>query len=207
VAPFAGIAEGGIVVQVIDTQIAAGGSGFIDVTISGNGDLLESASLRLQIFPVNAVSSSLQFRDPQLVSFYSNADYLFADSSFNQLFSIDPRVVGHTILQNDTFMANDSTGNVSNIILTTSKLFARVDLQHIVPQGTDLTTVHGELFQVQVVLEGTSFRDDQSMALNNVSTGPGIVTISAVPEPSSAFLVLTLAVGTIFRRRFRNTAH
>jgi hypothetical protein len=192
-------------VQILNTQITAGGSGFLDVMLTGDGDLVESASLQLQITPVNAVSSSLQFLNPQLVSFEADSNYLFSGNSFNQQFSIDPRVVSQTTLQNDTYATNDSTANLTNTSVTSvSKLLARVDLRHIVPQGTDPATVLNDLFQVNVVLGGTSFLDANAATVNFVAGGPGLVSITAVPEPNSAILLFIACVCSSQLRRKRS---
>ena len=178
-------------VQVLNTQLAVGGSGFLDVLITGEGDLVESASLQLQIAPVNAVSSSLQFLNPQVINFDADPNYLFSGNSFNQLFSIDPRVVSQTTSENDTYATNDSTSDLANISVTgLAKLLARVDLKHVIPQGTNPGSVVNDLFQVSVVLNQTSFLNSAAAPVNFAASGPGTVTFAAVPEPSSATLLL-----------------
>jgi hypothetical protein len=199
-------AEATLNVRVLDTTVPVGSSGTIDVEISGTSDLVASFSLELRISPIGAVGSSLQFTNPQTVSYRNDTRYVFVGDSGNLIGNVDPRLVSNTTLQNDTFVDNDSTNSLANVMVTTPRLLARLNLSSVLPFGTDPSTVLGDKFLVSVVQTPNTTEFLNSVGANVpfiAFGGTASLGATAVPEPSSVGLVVVGLAAAAYQRRRR----
>lgn len=209
-------AVGDIIVEIQDTSIAAGGTGFIDVLISSTGtDNLFLTSYHFEITG-SIANGDLQFRPD---AFQTNVQqsvvapipYVFAgDTDAGNFFATRQDPVLTQII------GSDSTSSGTGISLTsTQALLARLQVEHIT--GTPLAAV-GDTFTVTLINndngtpvdftdDSTQFLDDNfdNLTIDALSySGSGTITITsaAVPEPST-FAVLGFATITIVSRRWR----
>jgi hypothetical protein len=186
----------GIIVDIQDATISAGGTGFVDVLISSTGtDDLASFTYEFEI-SAPTVNGALRFSAIQNSSetTATSPDYVFLNDS--QAFIAarqDPdeqRLVG----------GDGATANVS--ITGTQLLLARLELEHIT--ATPLAAV-GDTFTVSLVPGlNTDFLDENFISLTQEPFSSGTITITsaAVPEPASATVLLAgSAVGLWWKRR------
>jgi hypothetical protein len=201
VATISSSASAGIIVNIQDATIAAGGTGFVDVLISSTGsDDLAYFGFEFQI-SAPTLNGALRFSAVQSGSETTaqspDYDYVFLGDSIN--FSAvrqDPdeqRLVG----------GDAASANVS--ITATQLLMARLELEHVT--GTPLAAV-GETFTVSLLPgPNTEFLDENFDPVNLFSSSSGTITITsaaAVPEPGSASVLLASSVvGLWWKRRQR----
>jgi hypothetical protein len=173
--------------------VQAGGTTFVNFTITSSGDQLGAFNLELRIAPISAVSQ-LQFSSPvdtqPLV--YNQSHYVFAGTSGD---APGPfwRSLDSFATANDTIIGGDFTTASSGGVTITPSNNLLATVQVAAPLGAS----PGETFSISVIPDQTSFVD----ALGNViayDSTPAIVTVMtspaiSVPEPSS--LVLAGACG------------
>lgn len=192
----------GLIITVGDLSLPQGGTGFVNVTIrsdEASGDSLNLASFQFAIDTLGA--TQLEFVDPQPDSQLVDAAYVFAGDSFDDAFFLPVGTVSTDVVPNDTFTGGDSTLSGSDVIVTTDRLLARLQ----VTSATTLPPGAGDKFTIRLITgPSTSFESTGgSVAFSGVD---GTVTISpaSVPEPSSFCLLLgAAAIGVCkMRRRF-----
>jgi hypothetical protein len=188
-------ASAGFVVNLSDVNVGPGGTGTMDITVtSTTAYTLSSFGLELQIAPIGAPTSALQFNPStaQPTAPFGNGNYVFSGNSLDQDFSIpfwsvptsNPML---TAIGGDT---DDSGSGYVSIGASTTMFLAAV--QFTAPAGATL----GDQFQISLVNDPdlTFFYDLNGNPLaGGYSMTGGVVTVasSMVPEPSS--LVITLS--------------
>ena len=185
------IAEAAIVVQITDATIDSGGTGSVDVVVTGSNDPLSIFDFQFVITPIGSVGSAMRFIDPQPDTQLSDPDYsmsyVFAGISDNvKNGSPMGSVSGGT-----TFNGSDETADRSNVIVSSDRLLARLGLESVVPEGGDAM---GDQFEI--TLTAANFLNSNGNSVT-FSTSPGFVTV--VPEPGS-FAVLAVALGLLLCR-------
>lgn len=196
---------GDIIVSYQGGSIAAGGTGFIDVMVSSNAssgspDLLDAFSAHFLITPVGgAVSNGLQFVNLQSDSQLGLGNYVFAGNS------LTPPPIGSVSTAtntNDTFNGGDATLNAIPVALNnmlSPLLLFRLDLSATLANPGDQFTI---ALQPGGGTEFLSDALDSNSDLTFAASSFTPFTITAVPEPSSAGLMLIgSAIGFWMRRR------
>ena len=185
------IAEAAVVVQIADATIDSGGTGLVDVIITGSNAPLSSFDFQFEITPIGSVGSTMRFVDPQPDPQLSDPDYsmsyVFAGISDNVKNGIP---VG-SVTGGTTFNGSDGTADLSNVIVSSDRLLARLELESVVPGGGDAM---GDQFEI--TLTAANFLNSNGNSVT-FSTSPGFVTV--VPEPGS-FAVLAVALGLLLCR-------
>ena len=192
---------GTLSVDILDTNIAVGNTGFVDVMISGDpADIVQSHQIELSITPVGGATSSLQFRDPQTSDFRALANFLYSGDS-----TTGPGISGQ-VLGNSNYFDFDAGLTTGVAPGTGGRLLARVNLQHAFAGSPSLAI--GNQFTVNAVfggLNGTEFFDDTfaNFGVTSADVSAGTVTVtSAIPEPGSMML-FGLGATAVFVRRIR----
>jgi hypothetical protein len=207
-------ASAGLTIDLGDVNLAPGGTGTMNITISSSSLVtLSSFGLELAITPIGTPTSVLQFgASASQPNPYLSTNYVFYGQSFNQQFAtpfwsvpgMNPML---TAIGGDTQYSMGNFGYVS--IGTTPELLATVQFNS--PAGASL----GDQFQISLVNDPnfTYFDDLNGNPLNGgaYSMSGGVVTIapSAVPEPSSVVITLTGLGGLLgvrYARRIRKTS-
>ncbi len=206
---YSPVAEGAIIVTFgtsAPDPMIAGSSGTVDVFVASTGtDTLDFFQVAVNLTPTMGSPLSGLVFDTQLDSQLSDANYVFAGVSFDQ---ISGQPVGLSGTSN-SYIGADATDDGSNAPLaglpapisltTTAKLLYRLNL-NAVTAGT---------YEVSLDIANTGFLDDlaNSIPFSSPINGPLVVMngAAAVPEPAStAFLIVSLA-GVALRRRFRGS--
>ena len=187
------LALGGLVISVDSTTLAEGGSKSLDVWIESDtvgGDPLSSAFF---VFEISSGLRRLEFVDPQPDAQLGLGNYVFAGDSFDADNALAVGVVSTNIVPNDTFTGGDNTSSGTDVLITTPRLLARLQLTAL----TALAPQAGDTFTISLNTAGSSF--DNTGGLSVFLAQPGVVTIVApsgtIPEPSSWVLALTSAIG------------
>jgi hypothetical protein len=182
VALIATTAHAGLIVDVLDTNLTAGGTGTMNVMIRSEfgTEVLSSYGIVLQITKLSGASGDqLQFVNPQSNSQGGSSNYvLFGDS-----LGISSTVVPVN-WPNDNYFGTDTTISNGVGVPTTELLLARLEF------NTSLTA-NGDRFLVSLDSINSSYTDEafkNTFSFSGLSHN-GIATIGVVPEPSS----LTLA--------------
>ena len=195
-------AQGGIIVNVGSLTLAPGGTGFVNVSITGDGgptDLFNLFQLELNIAPLGN-PRRLEFIDPQSTAYVSDADYIFLANSGGPF--IDPPPPPNPII---TLLVGDFAADGSDVLVGTTSLLARL----AVTTNTALPSMEGDEFVISIVSGANTYFD--STTANNISFtfNSGTVTITSpppvttVPEPNTA-LIFCLGCATLVfsRKRF-----
>ena len=206
----AGPARAGLVVSIQSTNVAAGGTGSVEVDITNNGNAsvaINDYAIQLVIAPTNGTLTQLAFSAPTpgQLGYLSDPNYVFLNDS---IAALPPPFVGlptQTLYNNDTFTATDSTvsGNTVSIGVSQSYLLAILPITTL----TQLDPQSGDSFSVSLNPSsgtgsssgGASTYFDVLDSNNNetsyvpFTSTPGTVTIlpSAVPEPGTLVSGLT----------------
>jgi hypothetical protein len=202
VAMISSPASAGIIVDIQDATIAAGGTGFVDVLISSTGsDDLASFGFEFQI-SAPTVNGALRFSAVQSDSETTaqsplDYDYVFLGDSIN-FSAVRPDPDEQRLVGGDAASANVS-------ITGTQLLMARLEIEHVT--GTPLAAV-GEMFTVSLLPgPSTEFFDQDWNSVNLFSSSSGTIIITsaaAVPEPGAASVLLASSVvGLWWKRRQR----
>lgn len=182
------------IVTVGNLSLAQGATGYVDVTIRSDaalGDPLNLASFQFAIDTLGV--TRLEFVDPQPDPQLADAAYVFAGDSFDAAFSVPVGTVSTTIVPNDTFTGGDSTLSGSDVVVTTDRLMARLQ----VTAATALSPGMGDTFSIHLV-PGLITSFESTGGVINYTSIDGTVTIvaSPVPEPS-AIVLLLMGVSTV----------
>jgi hypothetical protein len=178
-----------LMVTVGNLDLAPGETGSIDVTIAGDGDLLQTCGFEFRIQTAGA--TRLEFVDPQPYGYLEDADYVFVSDTFAWKY---PPVgaVSETTVPGDTFIGGDMTLSIPDVIVTDSKLMARLQ----VTSDTTLPPEAGDSFTISLEPSSSSYFSGSGVPniLYTATTG----TVNIVPEPGTmALLVITSAFMTL----------
>ena len=208
-------ANAGIIVNVQDATITAGGYGVVDVLISSNSnDALTLFGYKFEITGSN-LNGDLTFRpdwdflDPLNTTNQSNSEQAAADYVLG--IDTDPGIFTASLLSPTRMIGGDGTASgLDTTPLIGNYVLARLELQHLTPNAA---LAVGSTFQVSLVDDPdfTFFYDNAGLTalpdpipFSYASTA-GTITITsaaAVPEPAT-FLFLTAVGGSwlLVRRR------
>ncbi|MDA9777938.1 PEP-CTERM sorting domain-containing protein [Rubripirellula sp.] len=193
-------AKAGIIVEVGDASISAGGSGYVDVTAKSDSGSISISAYAVVIGVSSAtLNGSISFDDPQ-TDISSDSNFLFSGVASGDYLTY--------------VYVDNGSGNVSYLdytntpvtLNTTSKLIARVSFTHIA-----INTSEGDTFTLTVDTTNSSFSDDSdpfNPVVHLIGTPRnGQITVTAsVPEPSSFIVLLTLGTAIGLRRGRRQTS-
>lgn len=192
-----GAAHAGMVIDVLDTTLAPGGSNFVDVMIrfdNTGSNVLSSYGLSLQITQVGSTTGHLQFLDPQANSQASLPSYLLSGDSLGVTSSLS--TVNWT---NDNYFGTDTANSSGVAVPTTESLLVRLDL--------NTTSTHGgDQFLISLVSADSSYTDadlTSAFAFSSASHD-GLITISTVPEPATITLIALGGAGFFMLKRHRS---
>lgn len=188
----------GVIVDIRNATVSAGGNGFVDVLISSTGtDDLVNFQVELQL-SAPTVNGALQFTAVQSDSETTaqsplDYDYVFLGDSIN-FFAVRQDPDEQRLFAGDSASANRQISN-------TQLLLARLELEHF---GLSPLAV-GETFSVSLLPAGTYFEDELgALTLDSFNSGTITITPAAVPEPTSVTVLLAgSAVGLWWKRRKR----
>lgn len=207
-------ARADVIVTVEDVDIPAGGTGTIDLSIAGTGDLVQSFGFELLITPDGGTTSALKFLGED--AYLTDSDYLLFGNSFAEFF---PPV--ELFSTDDTFIGGDFTFDSTDVSVTTEKLMARLIVEHDPSPANPGDTV-GDSFTISLIpgsgdstdfwggssdtgfLDSTAFFDIIPAGTVAFSSTPGTVTITAaelaIPEPSTLYLATVFLLLATARR-------
>jgi hypothetical protein len=218
---FAGLSsclKADLVVNVQDASIPAGGRGFVDVFVQSNAaDTFSLFNYKFEITPVTITGGGiLEFQASstsndvfkQLATEQALPNYVFNGSAIpDNFFAIRQ----DAITRRDQLVGGDvRVGGNFTYNTTGTYVLARLELQHITPNpafssGTYRVSLIQDpnlsYFQNLDIDDNDPAQPD--IAANSYSTGnSGLVTIVAVPEPSSVCLLLASS-SVVFGRFLR----
>ena len=164
-------------------SIAAGGTGSVNVMISGAGESLNVTGFQFLITPNSPTTTQLAFVNPQADSELSNPNYVFAGHSADFNLPLPVGNVTSTNFTNDTFTGGDNydptTGSAT---VTSSVLLVTLDLT----TRTGMSPSVGDSFSIALLPNNFTLFLDPSLNSIAYTSTPGTVTIiKAVPEPAS----------------------
>lgn len=193
----------GIIVKTPGTSIQTGGAGFVDVLISTtDGDNLAGAFYEFDLTTVSG-GSALEITAIEggaignvLTGYvFEGTDHLGQE--------LDPG----SSLPGTNFLASDAL-DLDPGVTVTDALLTRIHFQHTPgPGGPDGAI--GDQFAIALVNGAdTLFEDDlfTELTIASGSFDAGFITITAVPEPSSALLLVAPGLLLAARRRRRASA-
>jgi hypothetical protein len=193
---FYSSASADVIVSVGNLNLMPGGTGFVDVTVSGNSDLLQSFGLEFRIRTSDA--TELDFADPQPYDYLTDSGYVLFGNSFA---SANPPVgnVCDTDVPRDTFIGGDMTMNAPNVKVTDTKLLVRLQ----VTTDTLLPPEVGNSFTISLEPSSSTYFSDS--ALNSIAYTATAGTVSIVPEPGTMTLLFVsagfLMLGRLLQRQ------
>lgn len=191
--------HGEIIVNILDAQISAGETGFVNVMVeSDSSENLDLFQYKFRISGVGANVGGLRFLSPQLSSEVSAPNYIHSGDSGGFI------SVAQNGPQFDEVLGGDFTSSFAGTELSSERLFAQLDIEHILPTGTPSSAASSDQFSISLIDDGDTFFSDSAFnTLAFSSTGDGQVeVVVAVPEPGSGgLLLLSTAVLMQIRRR------
>jgi hypothetical protein len=213
------VANAAVVIQVEDTEIGAGQSGFVNVWISSSdeSDSLKLFNVVFGLTPLGSPSSTLEFIAPQTTLGNTDPNYVFVDD-------LEPTGLMLNWIQNDVVEGGDLTASGGEVELPATlsrRLLARLDVNHLLGAGQSANDAIGETFRISLLEEFmlsnddtfVTFFDDASgpLSLDFSNVTPGTITIvapsvTAVPEPSSLILLASGGAGWLVRSRRKRSA-
>ncbi len=209
-------ASADLILEISSTSIAARNQSYVDVIVSSRDNTpisIAGFDLSLAIVDVSPVgqpaSGELYFLDsfsigsPDDPLRQSNSEqrapnYVFRDHAFAENFGAvrqNPNIFQIAIGDSTV---DPTTGLLTDVAVTTSRLLARLEIAQ--RQSIDTALMRGE-YEIQLLTAQFFDSSFQAVPLSPIVM-PGVVTISAIPEPSSVFLTLTSLL-TVFRFRFK----
>ena len=189
-------ARADLVVAVQNTQVQSGGFGKVDVLIEGMpNDLFAIINYEFLITPVGETVGILQFRVPQLSTEILRNDYVLGNDS--GAFTSIP----HNSPSNDVLIGGDATASGLDVALTSgNSLLVSMDVEHVLPFGVDPRVAVSDEFTITIqnsvntFFLNATFMAGPAIDLSSFgSAGTGLISMTAVPEPSILGLVTTLA--------------
>lgn len=206
IAGSSGAARADLIVTIGDADVAVGGPAFVDVFVRSDailGDFLSGFGFEFRIETAGA--SRLEFVNPQPDPQLADARYVLFGDSLDANAGLPVGNVLLKVVPGDTFLGGDSTDSGGNVLVTTSRLLARLQ----VTAATALPPSLGDTFTIRLVDDPAG---SNSFFSNNAGSVPfssmsGTVTVRSVPEPSSLLLALVAAPGLAWwiRRQGRRT--
>ena len=193
-------AQAGLIILAQNTQLASGGNGTLNVLISSNGtDNVDTFQYKFAITGDLGNVGSLRFSVPQSNSEVADSNYIHSDSDG---FTSEPQ----NSPAYDEILGGDFTASfLGTDIDSTQLLLARFEIEHILPSGTPASAAVGDVFTVSLVNDAdTFFLDNGFSNVDVLSTTPGQVTLTAIPEPSSLMMFSALVAASICGRRKRS---
>jgi hypothetical protein len=171
-------------VAVGNLDLTPRGTGFVEVTVAGDNDLLQACGFEFRIATTGP--TRLQFVDPPF-TYLNESSYLFYGNSFA---SANPPIgaVSESIVPGDTFIGGDMTLDMSDVTVPNSKLLARLQ----VTADTALPPAPGDFFTISLVPASSTYFTDS--ASHQVSFSATSGTVHVVPEPETIALLLIAAV-------------
>lgn len=211
-------ASGAIMISVGNASLNAGGTGSVDVFISGDpGDTLGSFGYEFNITGAVPANGDLQFKpsyfngsplDPltQTNSEQGLGNYVFAGDTHPDNFSANLGSGGTDPL---TLVGGDALLAGNDVSINGTFLLARLELQHVGP-----FLGPSQQFTISLNTASTSTeldRDFDAGTLNSytgaeISATSGTITVNsaaAVPEPSSVALFAIGTIAAVLRKKRR----
>lgn len=198
---------GAVTVTVSDGAIQAGGTTTVDVLITSDdlpNDVLHQFDVDLSINQDNATAGTqLIFVNPQSEAFLVDPRYVFfgengntgSDAVFN---NATATTVGPQTELNVLDFAVDAIGDDTEYVIGDSTILLQLDLTHDVGAVSPALTV-GNTFDISI--DPFSIFEDLNMLITP-ALNSGTITVVAIPEPSSALMLLGIVGGPmLFRRR------
>jgi len=179
----AGAGYGDLVIDIGDLELVPGGTGYLDVSVSGagGGQTLNAYAFEYRITKTSGVGR-LEFVSPQ-PSYLTDSDYVFFGNSFDYENGQSVGTVSQTSVPNDTFSGGDLTNDSSNVTVSAAKLLARLQ----VTANTALPPQVGDTYSISLISSGTGFSDTGGSV--NWSSDSGTITMT--PEPGSLVAILS----------------
>jgi hypothetical protein len=199
-------AEGGFFFNIQNVNINAGGTGTVDVFVTGAiGDTLGRFGYEFNITGATAQSGELRFVASQSKSEQS----VVSPSPYVFLGDTDPgnllTVRGNGGLDPLSLVGADVLNSLDSVSANGTFLLARLELEHLGPS----VGINNFTISLNLGSAFTEFDSDfdigtaNSYSAGELSATSGIVTVSAVPEPSSLALIVIGGVCTAIRVRRR----
>lgn len=191
-------ADAALDVRVLSTTIPQNGKAFVDVVISGDGDLLDFYGYILEINRVGGPSlgTSLTFvapaSNPHVNDPAVSPDYVFDGVSIGFDGIVDTPT---------SFISADIA--TSNVTVSSQRLLSRIELQHFAASGVN---AGNDVYLISSPFQVFFFDDggvDIAPAPFTFTAGTVTVEATAVPEPSSIALLSCLAGGIAVAKRRR----
>lgn len=191
---IATVCRGDLIIQVHDAQIAYGGSGFVDVTVSGGAaDDLSAFSAQMKITTAATLNGGVEFVSP----FF---DPSAVTSPIPYVFLVDFVGYNVTYVTAEEVNVGDATGSGNSVSLNGTFLLMRLLVKHTGGFGAV-----GETFQIEFLDThgGTELLDGAAPSPFDRSSSDFAGTITIVtPEPAfGGLLALGSIGGLVWRRR------
>lgn len=204
-------ANADFLITVGDLNLAAGGTGTLDVLIESNtpgGTPLGLFNMQFEIIPAGGTLTRLEFSNPQPDSQLLTSGYVFSANSFDFDNSLPVGAVSASTVPNDTFFGGDSTSNGTNVVVTTPRLLAHLQVTAL----TAAPPAAGDTFTIRLLAPGSDFNslnDAGGLVPQGFQSVDGTATIlsSPVPLPSGLVLALTGLVTWVGCRQVRRRAN
>jgi len=191
-------APAAIIVTLDNAALNAGGSGTIDVLLTGapaNVDLVDFFVGTFQIIALGrAAEGGVTFDDPQMNSFDLDSDYVFVGNSVGL-----SRIVTQSVNLMDTLTVIDGTTDFSGVDVNSRDfLLARVEFS-VAPGLLGISQ-----YQISFVESASQFQTENFSNIDFDTSG-GLISVTgslaAVPEPASGTLAVTaVLIGWYLRR-------
>ena len=195
-------AKADLIIEVLDSNIAVNGIGFIDVVIRrtvGDSHDVSLAGYDFAIANIGSPVGSLEFLGLQSTTEQADASYLFKD--FQPTGNFTYAVNSPVSYSGGDFTNTPNPPFASSTVTTSNQLLVRLDVQHVLPINTDPAAAIGSKFSISLTDALSAFQDENGNPIAFISIG-GTATITAVPEPSSFLEVLLAGTGwRLLRRR------
>lgn len=186
-----------LIVNLQNIHIAAGETGYVDVFVeSTNAGNLDAFQYKFEIVDAASNVGDLRFTSPQLSTELSESNYVHAGDS-GGFISVSQNTPAF-----DEILGGDFTDSFSGTNLTVARLLVRLDVEHILPQGTPLEAADGDSFIIRLVEDSDTFflsNNFDNIAIE--SSDGGEVLVVAVPEPTSLLVMILAGVGCMTVRR------
>ncbi len=194
--------RGELILTYGDSFLQSGGTGFIDVFIrSTNGsDAVQLANYTFDIITPNTGSPGiLRFQSAQ--SKTEQNPIITGTPYFLGLDTLPNNLLATSLDARQSLTGSDSTVSLNDVTIGTSNsLLARLELEHV---GAELSGVFTIRLQNSLNLSYYNSNALPNDTAFGVASYSNFGTITAVPEPSSLWLVATL-LGAVACRRLRS---